>query len=187
MKELSHPTNGIYKKPKSDLLYVATSHSLLEINSDSIKILKKIIDYDALSYYPLHIGDKWFYNVKRIGVWQPTETTYNLIRQVVKDTIMSNSKKYFQISESRSDTNIIQYCYERIDSLNAKIFKYDELFNNGKEFVIEDLSLEQNDSFLAWKDYSVGYYEGIIHFLNITFQQIFDYQPLIKETKFYQS
>ncbi|MCB0752575.1 MAG: hypothetical protein KDC52_13980, partial [Ignavibacteriae bacterium] len=102
--ELKNTISGIYKKSNSDLLYATTPHKLLEINSDSIKILKQLIDYEALSYYPMHVGDYWEYQVTMRGEGQYDNDDWVGYKRVIGDSVLSNNKKYFIVQSNRLGT-----------------------------------------------------------------------------------
>ncbi len=137
----------------------------------------KIVDVNPLDYYPLHVGDKRIYDVKYIIGWDGGELNYSLSREVMKDTTLSNNKTYFQIYELRSDTNLVKINYERIDSLNGKIYKYNKFTE--KEFVLFDLIAPINLPFLSVNEYFDQYGEQLIYLSETGEENIF-YQQLKK-------
>lgn len=56
-------------------------------------ICAQVDTLDCLSYFPLHIGNKWVYEIVQLsgGQW---DTSYQTI-SVIGDTIMSNGYRYF--------------------------------------------------------------------------------------------
>ncbi|MEO8231895.1 MAG: T9SS type A sorting domain-containing protein, partial [Ignavibacteriota bacterium] len=145
--------NGIYKKPNSDKLYTATKYNLYEITNDSITIIKSLsIPEEVLNYYPLAIGNKWIY-LETIANLNGFPSTYAYdfnIREVLKDTILSNGKRYFKLFDetTMNDTN---YLFERIDSSNGLVYRYN--FNappaGEEEYLIDNLLAEVNDTILS--------------------------------------
>jgi hypothetical protein len=69
-------------------------------------------------YYPLQVGNRWFYKVTDYYV----DTTPSLIsyfsKEVVGDTIMRNGEKYYVVLEDRRQD------YERFDTLSNEIRYY---------------------------------------------------------------
>lgn len=104
--------------------------NLLEFNGSEFEQpldFPSAIDAKALSYYPLQIGNYWEYHAgdRHINV------------KVASDTLLPNGKQYrVIISRSLPDQEILQTRYERIDSLDAKIYRFTS--DNG-EYIIDDL------------------------------------------------
>jgi hypothetical protein len=154
--KLKNNVLGLYKKPNSDLLYAINSHSLYEISQDSIKKLKSLINYNALSHFPLRIGDIWAYKV--IGNYYDIERhpfEINVVRTVTKDTVMNNGIKYFKIVEERSDSEFETNTYQRIDTLESKIYEYSNAHENQNyDLLIYDFSIEIGDTVLSNSDFN---------------------------------
>lgn len=148
-KKLDHDIVGIYKKPDSNKLYVATKYKLLEIDGDSVKTLKSLpIDPKMFSYYPLSIGDKWVYENTYVnvdsGVFFAKQDT--LIREVYGDTNLSNVN-YYIIKDRYVLQNTVYVNYERIDSVSGQIFIYNPNGNFGNdESLLFDLASEAGDT-----------------------------------------
>ena len=147
IKKLDHDIVGIYKKPNSNKLYVATKYKLLEINGDSVKTLKSLpIDPKIFSYYPLEIGDRWIYNYVNhdcSDFSSPCQVDSSIVtRKVIGDTLMNNGNKYYILKDSYFGTS-----YERIDSVTGKIFRYrpDSTIADSED-VIDDLLAEVGDT-----------------------------------------
>lgn len=122
-------------------------------------------EYNSNAYYPLHIGDKWYYKVNRLDCWVTGPySSYNFVVTVTKDTVIEN-KLYYQIEETRSDSNLIKMKYIRIDSLKTKVYEYRKVENESTEILIEDLSLEIGESFNTWNVYG----DNFIEQENVTF------------------
>ena len=117
--------SGLYKKPNSNLIYATTSHSLLEINSDSIKVLKYVIDYENLSYYPLHVGDKWWYK-KSIKWMSDIEDTY-FTKEIIGKEILKNGFEYYKIKET--NTNFDRNYFERIETTTGMLYRNEYEFD----------------------------------------------------------
>lgn len=74
---------------------------------------------EFLSYYPLHIGDKWqyrhsiYYSASEYQIWYSTT-------EIIGDTVLPNGKRYFQFSNP-----ILEYSqFERVDTTNLCVFEY---------------------------------------------------------------
>ena len=77
-------------------------------------------------YYPMHVGDKWHYEYKEIG-GGTVFTHYFYFKEVLSDTIMSNSKKYYKVRYKYfSDQTFEKNYFERFDSSNYKIVAYED-------------------------------------------------------------
>jgi len=138
--ELENKIVGIYKKPNSDLLYATTSHKLLEINSDSVRILKELIDYETLSYYPLSIGNKWIY--KRTYDWMNAVDTIYVKKEIIGKELLNNENEYYKISEIKSN-NPNKYSYhERIDTASGFVYR---LTDYG-ETILFNLKINKGDT-----------------------------------------
>jgi type IX secretion system substrate protein len=174
-KQLNHTILGLYKKPNSDILYVTTSHSLLKIILDEVKVLKNTIDYKALSFYPLHIGDKWYYNVTG-NQYDVDKHPFDIqiIRTVLNDTTMSNGINYYKILETRSDDEQIRFSYERIDTANGKVFKFDntDVYINN-DLLIYDFSTNIGDTIFSNDEGINESFSSV--YLQDTLMHIFDF------------
>jgi len=86
---------------------------------------------EYLEYYPLHIGDKWVYEIVQLsgGQW---DTSYQTI-SVIGDTMMSDGYTYFIMGPSGS--------FERLDSAALCVKAYSSL----DEIVLFDLSPFEGD------------------------------------------
>ena len=143
-----------------------------------------------LSYYPLHVGDKWYYHVKFVEYafdYSTTETNYNISREVTKDTVMKNDKNYFEIKEFRNDSLIESYTYERIDSVSGKIFLFDESSSDSSEYLVENLELKINENFNSWGKYENEYWEENTTFHENVLLEIFENDSVILDSKRYES
>lgn len=150
-KELDNRIVGIYKKPNSDKLYAATKYNLYEITNDSITIIKSLpISEELLAYYPLSVGNYWIYKMEIWDSWpiiSYSEDTFT--RKVVSKETLSNNKEYFKIEETYHGSAYTNYVYERVDSANGLVYRFDnECSNPDSEKVIDNLTSEQGDSLL---------------------------------------
>ncbi len=83
----------------------------------NITFANKTIDtLNTLSYFPMHVGDKWQY--MRIYTFAPFDTIYETYT-ITADTIMPNNKSYFEFDY----INNVEYF--RIDSTELNVYKYD--------------------------------------------------------------
>lgn len=152
-KELDKKIIGIYKKPNSDKLYAATKYKLYEISNNSIAVIKSLpIPAEALDFYPLQIGNKWFY--ERIDYsldWITGNTiidTSYFQRRVLGLENKPNGKKYYKIDDYNFYEKFKIENFERIDSATGIVYRYDEtLDSTNYECVIDDLMLEKGNIF----------------------------------------
>ncbi|MBK7105388.1 MAG: T9SS type A sorting domain-containing protein [Ignavibacteriae bacterium] len=185
-KELKATISGIYKRPNSDLLYITTPYKLLELNSDSVRIMKQLTDYNSLNFYPLQIGDKWYYEIIYNPVWETGgQHLYYLTKEVKSDTTLNNGKKYFTIKETRSDSSKVKIYYERIDSINGKVYKLDDEINNSEEFLITNLYSNVGDTFQTFIKINNFYEMEDVSFSEEKFQSIFENNSIQEITKNY--
>lgn len=106
-------------------------------------ITSSIIAQSHAEYYPLQIGNKWFYETTNYDSGStPTVTYYS--KEVIGDTVMDNGIKYYVVHDNGSTQ------YERYDTLTNEI-KY---YSMGSKPVI-DVSLYslnyKKDSTVVWK------------------------------------
>lgn len=109
-------------------------------------ITSSIIAQSHAEYYPLQVGNKWFYEVSNTD-YSPVPTPPSIsyfAKEVIGDTIMDNGNKYYVIHENGS----IQY--ERYDTLTNEIRYYSMGSNPGNEASIYSLNYK-NDSTIVWK------------------------------------
>ena len=134
---------GIYKKPGSTKLYAATYNTIYEIDGSAINIIKQIpIDKEVFKFDPIDIGNKWVYSCKQL--MPEGEQDFINSKEVIKDTILSNKLLYKQIKNMDSFNTMNYFTYERIDSLNGKVYSW--IYNPGIEYQSDDLSISQGDT-----------------------------------------
>jgi len=146
-KKLDKSIKGIYKKPSSDLMYVTTSHSLLEINSDSIKVLKQTMNYDALSYYPLQKGNyfEYIYHTWEHPIY---DETHFLSVTISGDTLLENGKNYKVLLNKNVLTDSLRsITFERIDQIDGSVYRYNKSENSpNHEVKIDSLFAQVGDT-----------------------------------------
>ena len=86
-----------------------------------IIIIAQIDSLEYLDYYPLHVGDKWVYEIIQLG-GDDWDTSYQTIT-VKSDTVMSNGYRYFYLSPNNSYQRLdsISYCVKSYSSLEEKV------------------------------------------------------------------
>ena len=147
-KELDKRIIGIYKKPNSDKLYAATKYRLYEITNNSITVIKSLpIPQEILDFYPLAVGNRWVYD-NTILDWNMNGFQDIYFREVLSEKVKQNGKKYFEILEKYINSGDTDTVYERIDSVEGKVYRYNEYCPNSEEF-IEDLVMNVGDSTYA--------------------------------------
>jgi hypothetical protein len=99
----------------------------------------------TLTYYPLSIGDKWVFDEYATSTIPPIITIHRVWSlEVIKDTLMPNNEDYFLVQQiNYGGTPTIGMSYERIDSAELKVYRYDSDFDTTNyEILILDLSVE---------------------------------------------
>ena len=150
-KELGNRIIGIYKKPNSNKLYAATKYRIYELTDDTITVIKSLpVPQELFAFYPLSIGNYWIYKMEIWDNWPVisySEDTFT--REVVSKETLSNNKEYFKIEEIYHGSSYTNYVYERIDSVNGHVYRFDnECSNPDSEKVIDDFTSEVGDSLL---------------------------------------
>jgi hypothetical protein len=156
-KELDQKVTGLYKKSGSDILYASTMFRIYEITTDTIYVIKSLpIPDEVLNYYPLSVGNKWVYDKTTVTYDPYPQYSYQiLVKEVLGDTIATNSKHYCYI---KNQTVGGEYVLERIDSSVGKVYRYLEdpgLPEN--EYLLDDLLAEVGDTV---NSYRMGYHPG---------------------------
>ena len=147
-KNLIKTIIGIYKKPNSNKLYAATKYRIYEITDDTITIIKSLpIPEELLAFYPLAIGSKWIYDYTWVD-WITPHDPDIFVREVRSEELRPNGKKYFKILEKYVQMGFESTVYERIDSVEGRVYRYDENCPNNEQF-IEDLVMEVGDTTYA--------------------------------------
>ena len=147
-KELDKRIIGIYKKPSSNKLYAASKYRIYEITDDTITVIKSLpIPDELLAYYPLAVGNKWIYYYLFVH-WNSIGYQDIFVREAQSSEVKPNGKEYFKISEKYVQMGFESIVYERIDSIEGKVYRYNESCPNSEEF-IEDLVMDVGDSTYA--------------------------------------
>ena len=122
-------------------------------NVSSINVSQDVIE--ALSYYPLQVGNKWIYASYHS---EPNSHFFNLCNneyyyltfiEVIKDTVMSNGKRYHKIRTHYEGLNKPSHFpqeiidWQRVDSSEGKVYRYDPEVTN-QEYLIDNLTAEVN-------------------------------------------
>ena len=185
--ELNYNISGIFNVPNTDSIFASTRFAIWLLTKTSIAPIKQVLSKESLAYYPLHVGDKWNYEVEHITGWGGDEINYSLTREVLIDTIFTNQKKYYKIKESRSDTNQTHIYYEQIDSLNGKVYRVNNLFADNNEYLVWDLVIEEEMSFSSWNFYIDSYLEEDLFRIEKSTQRIFENPSFSEEAILYET
>ncbi len=179
-KSVDRKIVGIYKKPNSDKLYAATKYKIYEITPDTIHVIKSLpIPDEYLNYYPLAVGNKWVYDKYTHIEWNTYHDIF--IRTVVGDSLLPNGKRYFHLFEDVVGSYSQTY-FERIDSSEGKVYRYDNTQGfPDDEFVIDDLLAEVGDTISS---YRMGYWED--GFTRMIDQVTFEKWGLTKPKKVFE-
>ena len=139
---------GIYKKPNSEILYAASKYQIYEISPDTTTIIKSLpIPEELFSFYPLSVGNYWIYKVTDWSYPYYSEDTFT--KRVLSKEVLNNNKEYFKIEEKYHSSSYINYAYERVDSVNGHVYRFDSQCSNpDSEKVIDDFTSEVGDSLL---------------------------------------
>ena len=147
-RELDKKIIGLYRKPYSEKLYAATKYRIYEMTNLTATVIKSLpIPAEILAYYPLAVGNKWIYDYLWVD-WNMQSYSDIFYRGVLSEKVKSNGKKYFEILEKYSYSGFVDTVYERIDSVEGLIYRYDENCPNSEQ-PIEDLVMEVGDSTFA--------------------------------------
>ena len=147
-KELDNRIIGIYKKPNSDKIYAATKYRIYEITDDTITVIKSLpIPEELLAFYPLAVGNKWVYDFVFVD-WNLGGYQDIFMREILSEELKPNGKKYFKIYEKYMQMGFESIIYERMDSVEGRVYRYYENCPNSEQ-LIEDLVMEVNDSSFA--------------------------------------
>lgn len=147
-KELDNRIVGIYKKPNSDKLYAATKYKIYKITNNSITLIKSLpIPEELLAYHPLAVGNKWVYDFNFVD-WNLSGYQDIFVREIQSEELKPNGKKYFKITEKYIQMGFESSIYERIDSVEGKVYRYLEDCPNSEQFV-EDLVMDVGDTTFA--------------------------------------
>jgi len=108
---------------------------LNDVSDNNFTIILSPRVTESLDYYPLALGNKWFYK-KTIIEYPDTDIIY-LNREVTDYVLLENNKYYFLIISGENPHN----SYERLDSLQGLVFGFNP---NGQEneYVLDDLITE---------------------------------------------
>jgi hypothetical protein len=99
-------------------------------NNFTIIVSSRIIQ--SLSYYPLAIGNKWFY---KTITYDCCDTTISYgEKEVTNLVLLSNNKQYFKISSDYYPYS----SYERLDSIQGLVYGY----SGSAEYIVDDLITE---------------------------------------------
>ena len=86
-----------------------------------------------LNFYPLEIGNYWEYEVIS-KPYNPDTSFYSVT--VKSDTVLNNGFKYFVLEEKLLQTSeILQIRYERIDSINSRVYRFEDNF----DYIVDSL------------------------------------------------
>ena len=112
---------------------------------------------DYFSFYPMHIGDKWFYKTSLYETGTNPEISYHC-KEIIGDTLLPNGIKYFIVSEYD------RIHYERIDSLNFEVKNYSNSSCDSIDVSIFPLKFYK-DSIYVWYNcenfpYEVSYFDS---------------------------
>jgi hypothetical protein len=142
-KSLPSKLVGIYKKPDSEILYVATKYKIYEITPGTVQVIKQIKPVDYYSWYPLKIGNLWIYeNYYFENGTSPQFVGYSW-NWINSTKILQNGKEYFEIIQ-RLTNSMIDTQYVRLDSLDAILYGYST--TSAEDLLYESLYSEVGDS-----------------------------------------
>ena len=103
---------------------------------------------EALKYYPLQLGNYWEYKNYTWELPFYQDSSANSI-EVIGDTVLSNNNKYkIFLQKNIPDNGFSFRIYERVDSLNACVYRYsnDTIFINN-EYLIDSLLAQPGNYF----------------------------------------
>lgn len=139
-----------------------------------------------LVYYPLAVGNNWSFNYYEINmsldsnyhaIYDTLKTT-KYYKMIEKDTLINNLH-YFRITTTMDDSSYILYEYERIDTLNALIYRYNHI--KKEELLIDRLDAPlystYHDTYRFYNDdvISTDISHGTSYNINYEYRQILNY------------
>jgi len=175
MKMIDWHTENTKKCMAKDIFKIMI---LLLLNNSYPSIASYSLIPDSLiSYYPDHIGNKWFYSVTLTSTIDPGSSTIFASREIIKDTIINNRtyKKFeniWDVFKYRTKSVV----YEYLDSTTGKLYQLDRYLNNESE-IISDFSFKYRES--STNDFSS------LELSNILIKNIFNRSRKVK-TFYYQ-
>ena len=121
------------------LINIYSSDSIFVSFEKSIWIMyEDIVDENPLDYYPLQIGNKWFYNESGIAYEvEPIIINKTYTEEITKDSIDNNGQKYFYLQSDFGNY------WLRMDSTTGNIYKkysFEDL-----EFLSYNLAYQPDD------------------------------------------
>lgn len=147
-------------QPSQNYRIKIISSKYLNLNDESDGIFTIFVSplvIESLNYYPLAIGNKWFYK-KTFYNSSNGDTTISFITREVTDYIkMQNNKYYFLIVSDEYPNS----SHERLDSLRGLVFRYSS-FVQGNERLYDDLITEPGNIVYTWR-----FFDGIGPGVNI--------------------
>jgi hypothetical protein len=155
-KELDQKVTGLYKKSGTNILYASTPLKIYEITPDTIQLIKSLpIPEEVFSFYPLAIGNNWIYDAYH---FTNGNTYHDLwVTEVNGIYLQPNGKLYYILRRYHLSQPGEGISYERVDSLSAKIYKYDaNLGLPNDEYIIDDLLAEPEDTVHSYRFYLPG-------------------------------
>ncbi len=123
------------------LIQIYSNDSIFIYFEKSVGIgYETIVDENPLDYYPLQVGNKWYYS--EVGITydvepRPIDESYKV--EITKDTLI-NDKHFFYVEGHPNDKRY----WVRIDSVEGKIYK--SFYAGQEERLLYDLMYECDDS-----------------------------------------
>ena len=150
-RQLDRNITGLYKKSGTNVLYASTPLRIYEISPDTIQVIKNLsVPETAFKFYPLEIGNRWVYDKYTYIEWNTYHDIY--IREITRDTVLSNGKKYYQIEEYDFGQPYINHSFERMDSSQGMIYRYDNTLELPEdEYLIDDLLAIVGDTIQSFR------------------------------------
>jgi len=117
-----------------------------------------VFDQSLADYYPLQIGNKWFYKVTNYDLGSTPSSISYYSREVVGDSVMSNGIIYFIIVEYNGKH------YERFDTVTNEIRYYELSGCPGNDIAKYSLNYRR-DSITVWNScnhmtYKINYQQS---------------------------
>ncbi len=126
---------GLYKKPGSEKLFVASQYEIDEITPQVVTIIKKIpVSPDFAQWHPLTVGNIWVYG-EQWHDWQGDHTGTNTIA-VTGDTLFPDGKFYYKVYSNYTTE------FHRYDTLSGKFYKR----TDSTETVIDETYIDSGDT-----------------------------------------
>ena len=135
---------------------------LLSVLIVNFQLIAQPID-TALTFFPMHAGDKWKYQVNLA----PSNAKYASTTEIMGDTVLPNGLRYwvFKNTSNLYNINTTEFSWMRLDSVSGSVYRRDTLNHETQE---DSLRAKPGDSFTSqygdprfYSDITIGIVLGL--------------------------